>query len=381
MLDAAADTRDISSKLSATQRTALISACSKLHDALESPEEKVLRVMLSTHNPPTLRLAIDMDLPDIAAKHGDSITLSELAKKSGAEAAFPYNAYPNRTQILRRTRRRYVCNHTCWPPFTKSSPLAESITHFPTSSLNSIAKLPDFFAERGYRNPEDAFHGPGQYAWTDGELYFDWLARHEKYQHAFNVTMSVQRGSITEQWFDFFPDEKKLRVESPERALLVDVGGGLGHDLKRFHERFAGLQGRLFVEDLPAVVDKAADLAPIQTVGHDFFKSQLDAVRGAKAYYLRTVLHDWPDKQAHVILKNLKEVMADDSLLLINENVLSDKGVGLVQARLDIHMMSHCTALERTEKQWKELIEGAGFTVKQIWIGEIFSLIEAVPSS
>ena len=50
MLDATANIKHILSKLSDAQRRALIGACSRLHDALESPEEKVIRVMLSVRH-------------------------------------------------------------------------------------------------------------------------------------------------------------------------------------------------------------------------------------------------------------------------------------------------------------------------------------------
>ena len=69
--------------------------------------------------------------------------------------------------------------------------------------------------------------------------------------------------------------------------------------------------------------------AGIEGFGHDFFQPHPAELRGARAYYLRTVLHDWPDKQARFIVRNVKELMTRDSILLINENVLPEEGTSL----------------------------------------------------
>lgn len=50
------------------------------------------------------------------------------------------------------------------------------------------------------------------------------------------------------------------------------------------------------------------------------FKPQTAA--GAKFYYLRRILHDWPDAEFLTILANLKEAMQSDSKVLIDEGVL-----------------------------------------------------------
>jgi hypothetical protein len=54
--------------------------------------------------------------------------------------------------------------------------------------------------------------------------------------------------------------------------LLVDVGGNLGHPIRKFQETCPGLTGRYILEDLPEVVAQVTDLPPsITKVGHDFF--------------------------------------------------------------------------------------------------------------
>jgi hypothetical protein len=59
--------------------------------------------------------------------------------------------------------------------------------------------------------------------------------------------------------------------------------------------------------------------------------------------------------------------MADDSVLLINENTLPEVSASSFSVSLDINMMNIFAALERTEKQWVDLLERAGFRVVKIW--------------
>lgn len=75
-----------------------------------------------------------------------------------------------------------------------------------------------------------------------------------------------------------------------EDVLLVDVGGGIGQDLLKFHAKNPDLRGRLILQDLPDVVNNAKVPEYIEAMGHDFFTPQ--PIHGAKAYFLHSILHD-----------------------------------------------------------------------------------------
>ena len=75
--------------------------------------------------------------------------------------------------------------------------------------------------------------------------------------------------------------------------LIVDQGGGKGHDLEEFVERMGMgeregegegevLDGKLVLQDLPAVVEQArTGLNPrVTAMAHDFFEDQ--PVRGTR---------------------------------------------------------------------------------------------------
>lgn len=165
--------------------------------------------------------------------------------------------------------------------------------------------------------------------------------------------------------------------------LLVDIGRSKGHDLARFKEK-KNPAGRLILQDLSEVIqDIQAPLAQgIEAQGYSMFDPQ--PIRGAKAYHMRTVLHDWPDKQALQALQRIREAMADDSVLLINENSVPETGVSRFNASVDLIMMTVFSSLQRTEKQWLSLLERAQFNVIKVWRSDnqgvgSNALFEAVP--
>ena len=113
---------------------------------------------------------------------------------------------------------------------------------------------------------------------------------------------------------------------------------------------------------------------------HDFFTPQ--PVHGARAYYLHSVLHDWPDLNASQILDNLRPALKKGySKLLINELVVLDtiSSSSPQVTSFDLAMLGLCAAHERTESMWRALLEQAGFHVVKVWTNDasVESIIEA----
>ena len=181
-----------------------------------------------------------------------------------------------------------------------------------------------------------------------------------------------------------YPVEEKFQQADENAPLLVDVGGGLGFDVSEFHDRFLNLRGQLILQDLPAAIDNVKDLSSdIKVMKYDFFTPQ--PIKGARAYYLRQILHDWPDKQSRQILEIIRDAMSPESVLLINENDMPAENAALYSANIDLSMMALFSSLERTQAQWVELVESAGFDVVKVWKPDVLvasgaNLIEAVRS-
>jgi len=358
------------SSASDEERQAFMTACDKAKSATESPVDTTVRIIFGAHEQVALRLGIEMGLFTELAKAGE-LEIEELAKKTDTDALLA-----NRVMRLlvgmglakETAESKYAANNLT-PVYAEGSPLAFPVLHI-TTATESLVKLPEYFRKTNYKNPVDAFDGPFQYAMNTDKHYFDWIQEDPAQKIAFNAVMAAQRMDRGSLWFDYYPVEDKLVPDHQDQHLIVDVGGGEGQDLEALHKKYPKLQGRLVVEDLPWVIDGIQKLdSNIERVKHDFFQPQ--PVTGAKAYYLGTVLHDWPDKQAKTILKNIRDAMTKDSILLVYENALPDSNVPLYPAKLDFLMMSLFASGDRTYKQLQQLLEESGFKVVKVWQPEV----------
>ena len=66
------------------------------------------------------------------------------------------------------------------------------------------------------------------------------------------------------------------------------------------------------------------------------------------------------------ILQNIKDAMAPDSYILIDDMVLPNVGVHWQQAQLDMLMMAALGARERTQEQWNQLLQSAGLKINKV---------------
>jgi hypothetical protein len=72
------------------------------------------------------------------------------------------------------------------------------------------------------------------------------------------------------------------------------------------------------------------------------------------------VLHNHPDHKVELFLKNIIAAMSPDSVILLDELVLPETGVSAYAAGMDLTMMAAFAAMERSESQWRKLLEKVG---------------------
>jgi hypothetical protein len=90
---------------------------------------------------------------------------------------------------------------------------------------------------------------------------------------------------------------------------------------------------KFIVEDLAQLKEQADKYIAeegqsdnVSFVGHDFFLPQPESARGAAAYFLSLVIHDWPDEECRVIVKHIVEAMTPSSTILIYDALLPEPG-------------------------------------------------------
>lgn len=141
---------------------------------------------------------------------------------------------------------------------------------------------------------------------------------------------------------------------------VVDVGGGTGAMLAEILRTRPDIHGTLV--DLPRTVARsgetfqAAGVAErVTTIGQSFFDS-LPA--GADLYLLKSVLNDWPDREATAILSRCTEAARPTGRVVVL------KGVGPDDAPrgLSIEMVL-LGGKGRTVSEFRELARGAGLEV------------------
>jgi hypothetical protein len=218
-----------------------------------------------------------------------------------------------------------------------------------------------------------------QYAKGFKGSLFDYYDTHPVEGAVFNYMMG---GVMAKQagMLDLYPIERLLdEPESPSPPpLLVDVGGNVGHDINKFLAKQPGLASRLVLQDRPDVVKVAKCPSTVRVMAHDFFQPQ--PVRGARAYYLHGVIHDWADEPARRILGHLRDAMTRGySRLLVHDHVLPASRPHPQATAYDLTMMVKVSAFERTEKMWEDLLGSVGFVIVKIWSSPLAtqSVIEA----
>lgn len=261
--------------------------------------------------------------------------------------------------------------------------------------------LPEFLSKTNYQIPQDPVHTPFREAFKTQMPAFEWARKTPKIFNDFNFRMPSFRES-KKIFLDFYPfEEKHCKGVRPEDILFVDVGGDLGQDCAAFKHRLSHVPGRVINQDQAAVIKKAWKYDGVEHENHDFMKdqplqgnmslslpwfcglvSQSDQTTGARAYYLRNILHNYPDEKCLSILQHVIMAMNQDSVSLIDEIVIPNEGAQWRQTQLDLAMMASLAGMKRTEGQWRHLLTRAGLNITGIFLyGSEFgdSIIEAVP--
>jgi hypothetical protein len=121
------------------------------------------------------------------------------------------------------------------------------------------------------------------------------------------------------------------------------------------------MSGVLF--DRPAVVARVTPRDRCEVVGGDFFEA---VPRGGDAYVLRHILHDWDDEKATRILRNCRRAMNRSGKLLLVESVIEAGNEPSFGKMLDLVMMALTGGMERTETEYRELLEASGFRLTRV---------------
>ena len=193
-------------------------------------------------------------------------------------------------------------------------------------------------------------------------------------------------GTTVWDWFDRHPEERETfahammgmtLLDAPgiaaaypfgEIGKLCDVGGGRGSLLSEILIHHRKLRGML--SDAPGVLESAKKLLSqrgvvdrVELVPGSFFES---VPKGADAYMMKNILHDWDDERSTKILKNVRGAMERGQKVLVVEAIVEPDSEDF-GALSDIQMMVVCgEGRERSKADFERLFDRAGFRLERV---------------
>jgi hypothetical protein len=318
-----------------------------------SPSELMLLQLLGGFQiSQALYVVADIGVATILEQEGPK-TVAELAERTGTQPG-----------PLGRLIRTLV-------PVGIFSTAGEQVSATPMGALlsdnhpQSLANLARMWMETHYLPFSELGHSvrtgePGSDKYL-GARFFEWIGQDTRRAELFSRAMSDLVSGVRQGLFDGY--------RLPAGRTIADIGGSDGAMLVELLTRDDEPDRRGILFDLPDTVRiagptlAAAGLTDrVEVVGGDFF----EAVPGADIYVLSSVLHDWNDEENRRILASIATAATPGARLLVIEGVVPAGDEPHPTKAIDLTMLGMTTGMERTEQEFRELLDSAGFTLDRI---------------
>lgn len=305
--------------------------------------------------------AAKFGIPDLLAS--GPRTVADLASSCGAHE-------PTLERLLRALSSLEMFKRTPDGSYS-NTPLTEVLRANHPQSLRAVAM---FLPASNLWRPlgelsESVRTGEPAFDQAFGQTFFAYLADHPNEAAIFNRMMSQEISWTTPALLRAYDFSRFKR--------LVDIGGGQGKFLRDLLVATPKLRGILF--DQPQVAAEAEAILEkdvtkrLKIVGGSFFEGVPES---GDAYILKRIIHDWPDEDALKILSNVRRAISTDGILLLLESLVDSS---THPAGLSDLMMLVLGGRERTEAEFRSLLQSAGFSLNRIIPVGTCSLIECHP--
>ncbi|CEN59742.1 hypothetical protein ASPCAL02186 [Aspergillus calidoustus] len=367
-------------------RKKLVDSATELKALVQGPIGQLYDVLFAFTDLMSIRFIYRHNVPHHVPLEGD-ISISDLADK---------------TKLDPIRLRRYLQHTIMYHVFTESRPgfvahsAASRLLSTDPAALDTVGFLVEELAPAGTKVIEAEAQWPDSaepnetgfnVAFNTTDSFYREIAKTDERARRFGAAMRFMTSGT---FYDIAHlirgyDWKALDVPG---AVMVDVGGGQGAVSRALAGATTHL--RFVVQDLEGTVLEGQRILPghlhdrITFQAHDFFTPQ--PVKHADVYFFRYILHNWADKYAVQILRNLIPAMKAGSRVIIYEFLLPDvsqpEWTKKQWRNLDMIQMLGWNSLERTESDWKSLFALVDprlqFVGTKTPEGSIVSLIEAI---
>lgn len=136
--------------------------------------------------------------------------------------------------------------------------------------------------------------------------FWEYFAKYPKIGSDFNLAMQCLESGL-KSGIGLYPAQERLVEGFKGGVLIVDVGGGIGHDLKRWYQKCGDQDARYVLQDLENVLTNANVEPPLEVMTQDFFQPQkvkgktacemseisvLTYGKEPRAFFLKQIMHD-----------------------------------------------------------------------------------------
>ncbi len=208
-----------------------------------------------------------------------------------------------------------------------------------------------------------------------GTSYWQYLAAHADQQAMFDECMWTRTSWLAESCITM--------LEWPSSGTVVDVGGGVGTMMSAVLRAAPGLRGIL--------IDQEQVLARARLLLADELAAGRCELRSAELfspaprgdiYILSYILHDWSDLDAVRILDAIGKQAPESARLRMFEHIIPADESPHVSKFSDVAMLLlFGEGRERTEDEFRHLLDQTGWRIETVTEWEGTSLIEACRTS
>ncbi|KAH7576892.1 hypothetical protein JRO89_XS01G0171800 [Xanthoceras sorbifolium] len=339
-------------------------------------QAEIWRHMFAFVDSLALKCAIELQIPDIIHSYGRPITISQITSR--IESPSPDISSLERIMRLLVRRNIFSIDH---PTEGGGEPLY-GLTHSSRwlvngsdSSLNALYLIEThaYVVGSWHFLSQSIKEGGMAFEKAFGRSVWDMTSEDHRFNKMFNDGMASMGKILIKEMVKGYKDGFDCL------RSLVDVGGGIGGMISEVVKSYPHIKGINY--DLPHVIATAPVYDGVSHIAGDMFHH----IPNADALLLKWVIHDWDDEACVKILINCRKAIPEkNGKLIIVDVVLQPDGNELFDdtgLAFDLQMMvNNPGGKERTELQWKKLLEEGGFPrYKIIKILALQSIIEAYP--
>jgi hypothetical protein len=334
-----------------------------MNQKTNSPEQQMMQFILGKWISKPIYVAVKLGIPDILGEENKSIKdLAELTDTSAATLYRMMRALAG-VGIFFELENRIFKNTTLSEGLMKDR-LKSAVLMFQSPWHDSIWENLQYSIQTGKPAFEKVF----------GESAFEWFGKNPEEATIFHEANSFKAASshrVITEVYDFSGIK-----------TLTDVGGGLGSlmiEILNANPHMKGVVAELLqvVPQLNGIIKENKLERRMSAVECDFFKK---IPSSSDAYLFSHILHDWSDDKCITILKNCRKAIPAYGKLLIVEGIIPPGNEFSISKLLDLEVLLMGGGCERTENEFRSLLNKSGFKVSQvIRTEESISIIEGVP--